>query len=65
MHACLYKAVEHTASQLEDKGIPLSHQDEGSLGKGTSIQTVDVESAGQLDWPEIQSSFAFRIARRS
>ena len=57
--------MEHTTSELEDKGIPLSHQDEGSLGKGTSLQTVDAESAGQLDCPEIQSSFAFGIAIRS
>ena len=63
--ACLHKAVEHLASQLEDKRIPLSHQDEGGLDKGTSLQTIDEKSAGQLDWPEIQSSFSFGIARRS
>jgi len=45
--------MEDTTSQLEDKRIPLSHQDEGGLGKGTSIQTIDAKSAGQLDQPEI------------
>ena len=38
---------------------------EGGLGEGTSLQIVDAKSAGQLDRPEIQSSLAFGIARRS
>ena len=60
----MYEEMEHLTTQSTDQGISFPNEDEGGTKEGADVQALNAEAAGQLDWPQTESTTTVRHARR-